>query len=279
MPKTVMSLPYQGGKRNMIDHILLRIPKHKVYCELFGGMGWVLLNKPQSKVEVYNDLFEVVYNLFCVLQDKEARKELFERLEYTPFSRSLFRDWVNYCIENKPNIPDVLNAYSWIIRIYMSIRCVGTYNTKLKENRFYVSKKINRCKYWHNSKSNLNTIAKRFEQVSLENNSYEKIISIYDSEDTFFYADPPYFIDRKSRTSNGRYFHEFEEKDHITLFEKLGSIQGKVMISYYDCEFIRKLYKGWNIERFNVQKGSSDDGTGKSPEVLIMNYDSGLSLF
>jgi hypothetical protein len=44
--------PYIGGKRYMLRHILRMIPGHRVYVEVFGGSGEVLLNEGRSEVEV-----------------------------------------------------------------------------------------------------------------------------------------------------------------------------------------------------------------------------------
>jgi len=49
-------IPYMGGKQGLVPRLLTMIPPHEMYVEVFGGGGALLLNKPPSTVEVYNDI-------------------------------------------------------------------------------------------------------------------------------------------------------------------------------------------------------------------------------
>ena len=69
----------------------------------------------------------------------------------------------------------------------------------------------------------------------------------------------------------------FQEKDHIRLRDALMKIEGKFLLSYNDCEFIRELYDGPNIQiksftRINNIKQRYDNGAQFS-EILVANYD------
>jgi len=56
-----------AGKQRLAKDIIARIPEHTVYVEPFGGFCSVLLNKPPSNVEVYNDISRDLVNLMlCV---------------------------------------------------------------------------------------------------------------------------------------------------------------------------------------------------------------------
>lgn len=68
----------------------------------------------------------------------------------------------------------------------------------------------------------------------------------------------------------------FRKEDHIRLRDTLISIEGKFLLSYNDCEFIRDLYDrpGIVIEsytRINNIKQRYDNGA-QFPEILIANY-------
>jgi DNA adenine methylase len=45
-----------GGKSFLRKEIISLIPLHKTYIEPFAGAAWVLFAKPNSPVEVLNDI-------------------------------------------------------------------------------------------------------------------------------------------------------------------------------------------------------------------------------
>jgi len=63
--------PFPGGKilSSSLDHRAL--PEHKCYVEVFGGSGAVLVNKPESHTEVYNDLDGDLVQFFEVLRGEK----------------------------------------------------------------------------------------------------------------------------------------------------------------------------------------------------------------
>lgn len=76
---------YVGNKQRFLKYIIPRIPLHKYYGEVFGGSGSVLLSKPISEMEVYNDLDSEVVNFYRVL--RENPDELRRLICLTPYSR------------------------------------------------------------------------------------------------------------------------------------------------------------------------------------------------
>ena len=83
-------LRYHGGKWRIGKWVASHFPKHKFYVEVFGGAAGVLLQKPRSTVEVYNDLDSQVVNLFRILRDPVRSLDLARLCDFTPFSRDEF---------------------------------------------------------------------------------------------------------------------------------------------------------------------------------------------
>ena len=109
----------------------------------------------------------------------------------------------------------------------------------------------------------------------MENKDFEKLIGQYDRPVSFFYCDPPYFETESYYKNVGE--DGFTEKDHIRLRDALLRIDGKFLLSYNDCEFIRGLYDAPGIQteaftRINNIKQRYDNGA-QFPEILIANYD------
>jgi DNA adenine methylase len=87
--------------------------------------------------------------------------------------------------------------------------------------------------------------------------------------------DPPYFDTEKYYKNVGE--GGFQKEDHIRLRDTLLGIEGKFLLSYNDCEYIRELYDAPGImiesyNRINNIKQRYDNGA-QFPEILIANYD------
>ena len=117
------------------------------------------------------------------------------------------------------------------------------------------------------AKEYLNVVSNRLNKVVIENDDYRKIIKNYDKKDTLFYLDPPYYDAEKY------YPDRFMLEDHLELKRLLEGIKGKFILSYNDCDYIRKLYRGYNIvevERVHslIQKNTKP----RYQELIIKNY-------
>src|SRR5258706_6566598 len=83
-----LAFGWYGGKFSHLRWLLPLLPTSHHYCEPFAGSAAVLLNRPPSPVETYNDLEGEVCNFFRVLRDEKQR--LIEFIGLTPFSREEF---------------------------------------------------------------------------------------------------------------------------------------------------------------------------------------------
>jgi DNA adenine methylase len=86
--RKLIAFGWYGGKFSHLDWLLPLLPPCHHYCEPFAGSGAVLINRPPSPVETYNDLDGEVVNFFKALRDHKA--ELTEKIGLTPFSREEF---------------------------------------------------------------------------------------------------------------------------------------------------------------------------------------------
>lgn len=82
-------LRWHGGKWTLAPWIIDLMPSHRAYVEPFGGAASVLIRKPRSYAEVYNDLDDDVVNLFRVLRGPDAGR-LVEQIALTPFASTEF---------------------------------------------------------------------------------------------------------------------------------------------------------------------------------------------
>lgn len=88
---------------------------------------------------------------------------------------------------------------------------------------------------------------------------YNEILNMYDSKNTIFYLDPPYY-GKEHFYNMKKYFNIFHEE----LRENVKNRKGLILISYEKCSFIKNLYKGENIQLY---KGNNPY---KEKEMLII---------
>lgn len=242
-----------GGKKLLRKIISDKFPeKFDKYVEVFGGAGWVLFYKDKyAKTEVYNDINRDLVNLFkCVKYHPEAIEK---ELELSLNSRQIFNEYKNQmdCI----GLTDIQRAvrYLYLIKSSYGAR-INTYGSKPRD--------ISNTEF-------LKDVRKRLSRVVIENKSFEKIITAYDSEDTLFYLDPPYH-NTENMYDTGDFI--FDEEQHIKLRDMLKNIKGKFVLSYNDDEFIRELYKDFKIEAIERQNNLSLNSGSRFKELIITNY-------
>ncbi|MBU5439726.1 MULTISPECIES: DNA adenine methylase [Tissierella] len=250
-----------GGKKALRELIVSVFPLYyERYIEVFGGGGWVLFHKPPGNdFEVYNDFNGLLTNLYrCV---RERPDELIEALHFVLNSREDF-DIVKDALARDSIESDVIKAAYF----YQLIR----YS--------YASGLTSFGSQPHDMWSNFPLIEqahRRLSKVVIENKDFEKLIRQYDRPVSFFYLDPPYYETEKYYKNVGE--GGFQEKDHIRLKDTLMNIEGKFLLSYNDCDFIREIYDAPNIQiesftRINNIKQRYDNGA-QFPEILVANYD------
>jgi len=282
-------ISWVGGKKALRSLIYQRMPKEfGRYVEVFGGGGWVLFGKPPgADMEVYNDFNADLANLFrCVkerpfallkelnflpLNGRDEFNVLKKYLEKEEFTSEYLREELELAQQNLsgPQFEEikailmenaVMNDVKRAAAFFKLIRySYGSGCTSYGCQPFDIRKTFHLI--WSGSR--------RLKDTVIENKDFEALIRQYDRDNAFFYCDPPYF------ETEGHYAVEFRREDHARLRDTLAGCQGKWLVSYNDCEYIRELYKDYQIEavsRINNLAQRYDNGC-EFPEVLISNYD------
>jgi len=235
-----------GGKGHMINKLLPLIPSHKIYVEPFGGGANLLIAKEPSSVEVYNDLDSGLVNFFRVLRDKEKFRRFYEQVCLIPYSREEYY----YCRETwEQEEDDVMRAVKWFVVARQSFS--GVFGQAWSFDVHKTTGKMSETtSAWLGIIKMLPEINERLMQVQIEHDDFRNIIKRYDTEDTFFYLDPPYV---PTTRRSGGYAHEMSIEDHNELVDVLLQINGKAMLSGYDNEIYRQLEQnGWVKLTFDV---------------------------
>lgn len=246
-----------GGKSQLKKFIIPLIPSDcDRYIEVCGGAGWVLFGKDKIKgqMEVFNDIDGDLINLYR--QIKTNCVNLQKEVDWLQ-SRELFGQY-KYEIEQQVELTDLQRAARYLYLIKCSFGCTKT-------SFATATKSI--C----NVIDELPVYKERLKNVIIENRDFENLIKTYDRQSAVFFVDPPY-VDTE-RYYNKNYSH-FKIEDHKRLKSCLKAIKGRFILTYNDCDFIRELYKDYNVRcvsRTNLLPAGAENRT-QFNEVIIANY-------
>lgn len=289
--------PWFGGKRTMAPAIVAQLGKHTQYFEPFCGSMAVLFAKEPSQKETVSDLHGDLTNLAWVIQDPRAAPVLYERLQSVLFTDDIL-DEAKLQLEGSkvphrnlpmdPNGPQAQRAYWYFIASWMGRNgTAGTARVDYQLAVRWTKSGGSPTVRWRNAVDSIPPWHERLRNVVIVRRDAFAIIDRFeDVKETAIYVDPPYHAATRSFTKNGqgsRYLHEFEHSagmfanDHQRLAEILrGYRKARIVVSYYDCPEVRKLYEGWTFIKCTRQKNlHAQNGRGarpkEAPEILIVN--------
>lgn len=244
-------LRYFGGKWAIAPWVIQHLPPHRIYVEPFGGAASVLLRKPRSRVEVYNDLDEEIVGVFRTIQCPDTCAMLIRRLRRTPYSRDEFER----AFLATPN--PVERSARAIIRAFMAFHHESLFNLRQTSFADARHRSGNRSKAheWATYPRSLAAVCRRLRGVVLERRDAFEVIRAQDTPETLFFVDPPYLPSTRSKSG---YRHELTEANHAELLDRLRSVHGSVVLAGYPSELYDTALKGWQrVERQHCAAGSN----------------------
>lgn len=263
---------WYGGKYSHLDWLLPLLPQTHHYCEPFGGSAAVLINRPPSPVETYNDIDSEVVTFFRVLRDQ--KEALVEAIGLTPFAREEFEQAIS---EPSESLTELERARRFFVRARQvrtglaQTASSGRWAYCRLTSRAGMAGAVSR---WLGSVADLSEIVQRLLRVQIENAPAIEVIQRYDSEKTLFYCDPPYPHD--SRGDSKAYGYEMTDEEHEELAEVLHSVTGMVAVSGYHCSLMDHLYQDWYCTEAPTKYAHSIKKSRQ--EVLWTNYNPHLPL-
>lgn len=255
------AFPYVGGKTRLTGWITDHLPQHTVYVEPFGGSAAVLLNKPRSSIEVYNDLDRDVVQFFEVV--REQPDELAEWARRTPYSEELHQKWTTeFYSGERPDDP-VERAGRFLFLRYTQF--AGKYEGPSGFKRDTPRTRVGESTTWKAVPERVDEVCNRLQGVSIQNRDFAEVIEHYDGPDVVFYLDPPYLDKEHS--------YRVTDFEHGDLASALDGIDGYAIVSYTDRP--EGLYDGWaemtrgHYHDAGTRKGKDEE---KVTERLFLNF-------
>jgi DNA adenine methylase len=254
---------YHGGKFRLAPWIIAHFPAHRIYVEPFGGAASVLLQKPRSYAEVYNDMNGEIVNVFRVLRDPEMAAELERVLRLTPFARDEF------ALTYEPSEDPVEQARRTIARTFMGFGSAAHNSDHATGFRCNSNRSGTTPAHdWAHYPREVATFIERLAGVVIENRPAIDVIRQHDGPRTLIYCDPPYPSEaRKPRQARNYGEYELSDEEHRELAAVLHECKGMALVSGYPCPLYETLYDDWQM----VTRTAYADGAQKRTEALWLS--------
>ena len=288
---------YAGGKSRAYDFISSYIPfwprPKRIISPFMGGgsleVRWA--HEMGIKVEAF-DVFDVLTNywqhqihhpkrLYDILKGLEPTKEQYDEIKdmllHWDKVQDMFKDWkTDYYDRKSTPLDDELGAaYYWFNHnLSYGPMFLGWFSSiYLKKESLY-----------ENSLKRVRDFS--CPNLSVKQSSFDKVIPNYKKD--FIYADPPYYMEKsednkmfKAIYPNSNFALHHIHFDHELLRDQLHSHEGKFLLSYNDCEWVRENYKGFKFKtpewaysygqgETRIGKNKKNNDPKQSHEILII---------
>lgn len=262
------ALRYHGAKWILARWIVGNLPDdHDSYVEPFGGSAAVLLRKPRSRLEIYNDLDGDVVNFFEVLREREG--ELIRAIYWTPFAHAEQR------LAYEPANDPLERARRLYVRSYLTISGpTAQWNSGFRRQKMLSRgrngfSRMKPAPVSFMETDHLYQVAERLRGVIIEQADALEIIRRYDNDRALFYIDPPYVAATRKRWASSAYQHEMTDGQHRELADALHGCRGMVVLSGYDGRLYQKLFGDWR--RLERQARTNGNTAETATESLWLN--------
>ncbi len=264
---------WAGGKKRLLPQFYNFFPeKIERYIEPFVGSGAVafyVIKHFKPKFVLLSDINEELINAYNVVKNNVP--ELITAL--TILTRKHNKE---FYYKTRDTDPHDLSNIDWAARfIYLNKTCFnGLYRVNSK-GKFNVPIGSYKNPQILDIKSLLE-IHKLLRNATIKVMPFENVLE-YAKNGDFIYLDPPYYPIKEGKSFTKYSKNDFSKTDHEKLaevFKKLDKLGCKVMLSNSDTQFIKELYKNYNINIVRAKRMINCDATkrGEINELVVTNY-------
>lgn len=228
---------------------------HKTYVEPFTGMGGVFLRRRfKPRLEVANDRNGEIINLFRILQ--RHYPQLMEVMRFQISSRKEF-ERLKSC--HPSTLTDLERAarFLYLQRLGFGGKLEGVFGVSATTGPRWSLSRLEVI---------LEDARERLDGVVLECLDWAEVVERYDTPETLFYLDPPYF------GGENDYGKGLFDRDQFALMaERLGTIKGAFVLSINDTPAIREIFTGFEFEEVRLNYSIGAKSSMEASELIISN--------
>lgn len=221
------------------------------YCEPFAGsfnVGLKVGGYGLGLKLVLNDLDSFIYDYWICI--KENPKKMYDRIVNLSdkLNNTDENDEILHILAVNKHSSNKFDraAFKWVLSRFLGTKGLIVRELKYKDLDFNIE-----C----NSLS--------LSGADILNLDYIEVFEKYDSEETFFLLDPPYYIPRVG----GYYSCESEFFYHKEFSDYVKKLKGKWLLTYNNSDYIKELFKEYNQESIKIDMFGLDYS-----ELYIRNY-------
>ncbi|PAF41196.1 restriction endonuclease [Helicobacter sp. 11S03491-1] len=258
----VSPIRYGGGKSLAVGFIIEHFPDDldRVISPFMGGGSIEIACALDLGLEVKAfDIFDILVNFWQVLLQDSGR--LYEALNQLQPTKDVYQQ-IKTELKNHWNKEIVLDPMRLARDYYFNFNLsygpgfLGWMSSIYEDKNRYL-KALEKIKDFY------------LPRLSVECASFEIAFQKYPND--FFYLDPPYFLDGDSKMFKGIYpqrnfpIHH-NGFDHQLLAGLLQKHNGKFILSYNDCQWVRETYKDFKIlePKWQYTMGQGETRIGKN---------------
>ncbi len=261
---------WAGGKRQLIKILKKYVPSDfNVYFEPFVGGGALLFEIMPEKAVII-DINEELINSYNVI--KNNVEKLIEDL-------SKHKNEKDYYYKIRALNPEELDPVKRASRfIFLNKTCFNGLYRENSQGKFNVPfGKYKNPKIL--DEENLLAVSKYLNEndIKIIQGDYKEVLKFAQKED-FIYFDPPYYPLNKTSSFTKYNKYDFTEKDQIELakvFKELNKRGCYLLLSNSNTDFIKKLYKEFDIIPVNANRFINCKGNLRKKqniEIIIKNF-------
>lgn len=255
---------YIGGKRKLARTICRAIDRlpHRSYCEVFMGMGGVFLRRSRAApAEFINDWSEDVATFFRILQRHYVA--FLDMLRFQLSTRAGFER----LLKVEPSTQTDLERAARFLYLQRL-----AYGGKVTSRSFGVDPASASGFDVSRLAPLLESIHERLTGVTIERLPWSEFVARYDTAETLFYLDPPYY------GCEGDYGRDlFDRSQFDAMAAQLAGIEGRFLLSLNDHPDVRRIFAGFAMVAVDVTYTVGGGAKAQAArELVIANLDQAL---
>ena len=257
-------LKWAGGKRQLLQHLLPRVPEHyNTYIEPFvgGGALFFALNPNEAIISDSNPELINVYRTAA-----ENVEELIDALKTFKVDKP---GYYQVRARDPAKLPDLEKAAR---TIYLNRLCFNGLYRVNKNGLFNVPygshKNPGVC-----HPEELRAASAILRRSTILCGDYKEVLAVYAKRGDFIYIDPPYLPVSKYADFKRYTKEQFCEEDHFQLAKevhRLHELGCHVLLTGSNHPLLYELYDGFKIEVFQTRRNINKDAQKRKGEDVII---------